>query len=114
MLTRATIVWLLAYAAVMTAVVAALVVARKRVLARLDTPEARRQWQAWKEKTADEQVAAGPVRRRAVQSDEPPALILLRDHFAAIVATTVMICSFLFAFLAFVMRGALRSGRPTS
>jgi hypothetical protein len=111
---RAIIIWLLAYIAVMTAIVAALVVTRKRVLATLDTPEARRQWQAWKEKTADEQSTAGPVRRRPVQNDEPPALILLRDRFAAIVATTVMICSFLFAFLAFVARGAFRSRRPTS
>ena len=114
MLTRTTIFWLLSYVAVMAAIVAALLVTRKRVLARLDTPEARRQWQAWKEKTAGEQVATGPVRRRALTNDEPPALILLRDRFAAIVATTVMICSFLFAFLTFVARGAFRSGRPTS
>lgn len=110
MFTRATILWILAYLAAMTLVVAGLMVVRQRTVASLDTPEARRQWQTWKQQTAKQQPAAGAVRRRPVTSDEPPALILLRDRFGAIVVTTVMICSFLFAFLAFVARGALGSG----
>jgi hypothetical protein len=110
---RAAILWILAYLAVMTALVAGLVAVRRRALATFDTPEARQEWQVWKEKTADEQKAAGPVRRKVVRSQEPPALILLRDRFPAIVVTTVMLGSFLFAFLAFVGRGAFRSGGST-
>lgn len=112
--TRATVLWLLAYLAVMAALVAGLVAARRRVLTTLDTPEARREWLAWKEKTAAEQQGAGPVRRQTVRSNEPPALILLRDRFPVIVVTTVMIGSFLFGFLVFVGRGAFRGGRSTS
>lgn len=110
---RSTIWWLLAYLAAMTLVVAGLIVVRQRTLARLGTPQARRQWQQWKQQTAQQQTA-GPVRRRPVTSDEPPALVLLRDRFVAIVVTTVMICSFLFAFLAFAARGAAgsRKGQP--
>jgi hypothetical protein len=111
--TRAIVLCLLIYLVVISAVVAGLVLARRRVLATLDTPEARREWQAWKAKTAEQQDSAEPVRRRPVKTDEPPALTLLRDRFAAIVATTVLICSFLFAFLAFVIRGAFRRGGTT-
>lgn len=111
MIRRATVFWLLAYLAAMTLVAAGLVILRQRTVAGLDTPEARRQWQAWKQEASDEHKAAGPVRRRPIRSDEPPALVLLRDHFAAIVATTLMICSFLFAFLAFVASGSVGGGR---
>jgi hypothetical protein len=106
-LTPSRLAWLLAYLAAMSAVVAALVVARGRVVASLDTPEAREQWQRWKDETRRQ--SDGPIQRRPVRSDEPPALILLRDRFGVIVATSVVICSFLFAFLAFAARGAFGS-----
>ena len=112
-LTRANLCWLIAYLTAMTALVAALAVTRQRVVAKLDTPEARRQWQVWKEQTAQQQKESGSaVQRRPVMSDEPPALILLRDRFPAIVASSVLIGSFLFAFFSFVARGAFRHGRP--
>jgi anti-sigma factor RsiW len=110
-LNRTFMIWSLGYLAVMAAIVAALVVARRRVVATLDRPEARAQWRKWKEQTARPADASHPTQRRPVTSDEPPALILMRDRFAAIVVTTVLIGSFLFAFLAFVVRGAFRGGR---
>ncbi|HWB13500.1 MAG TPA: hypothetical protein VG826_30020 [Pirellulales bacterium] len=106
-LTASKIAWLASYLAAMSAVVAALMVIRARVLSALDTPDARRQWQSWKEET--QRKSAGPIERRPVRSDEPPALILLRDRFPAVVVSSVMICSFLFAFLGFAARGAFRS-----
>lgn len=113
-MTRTHLGWLLAYLAVMGAMVAGLVAARRRVVATLDTPEARQQWRKWKEQTAQPTAANNPTQRRPVTSDEPPALILMRDRFAAIVVTTLLIGSFLFAFLAFAARGAFRGGRPKS
>lgn len=110
-LSRTKLFWLLAYLAVMTALVVALVVARRRTMAALTTPEARQQWRAWKDQTVLQKNSGGPVERRPVVSDEPPALILLRDRFPTIVASSVLICSFLFAFLAFVAQGALRDRR---
>lgn len=104
-MTRAQSVLLVAYVATMAALVAALLFARRHVIATLDTPEARRQWRAWREQT-QKQPEDGAVARRPVATDEPPALILLRDHFAAILVTTLAIGSFLFAFVAFVARGA--------
>jgi hypothetical protein len=103
------IAWLVSYLAAMSAVVAVLMVARDRVIATLDTPEARQRWQEWKEETRRK--SPGPIERRPVRSDEPPALILLRDRFPAVVGSSVLICSFLFAFLVFVARGAFGSSR---
>jgi hypothetical protein len=108
-LTRAKILLLLAYVATMVAVVAALLVARRSALATLDTPKAREQWRAWKTETERQKKTGDPIDRRSVRSDEPPALILLRDRFPAILVTSVLIGSFLFAFLAFVTWGAIRT-----
>jgi len=112
MLRRANVLWLLTYFAVIAAVVTGLVVARRRTLA--DTPAAREKWRVWKERTNQQPKTSDPVQRRVVSSDEPPTLILLRDRFPVVVATMVLICSFLFGFLVFLVKGVVRSGRPTS
>lgn len=110
-ITRARSLLLIAYLATMAAIVAAFAFARRHVITTLDTPEARQQWRAWKEQTT-KQNQGGAATRRPVTSDEPPALILLRDRFAAVVATTLLICSFLFAFIAFAASGAFgKKGR---
>jgi hypothetical protein len=111
---RAIVLWSFAYLAVMAAVVAGLAVARQRVLATLDTPQARQEWREWMEHTARQQDLGGPVQRRPVRSEEPPAVILLRDRFPVIVVTTVMIGSFLIGFLVFVAKGAFQSRRPST
>jgi hypothetical protein len=109
-ITRTKLLLLLAYLATMGAVVASLVTARQSAFAELDTPEAREQWRAWAEETQRKD-AGGPIERRAVGGQEPPTLILLRDRFAVIVLSSLLISSFLFAFIAFAAWGAFRSGR---
>lgn len=92
----------------MAAIVASLMVMRRRVVDRLSQPEAIAQWRAWRAETERQSELPGPVQRRAVVSDEPPALVLLRDRFGVIVATSVLIGTFLFAFLAFLGRGMIQ------
>lgn len=77
-----------------------------------DRPEAQRDWEKWKADVATENDAPGPATRRPIKAGEPPALVLVRDHFVAIVITTLAMATFLYAFLAFVVRGAFF--RPTS
>ncbi|HEX4128992.1 MAG TPA: hypothetical protein VHZ24_03035 [Pirellulales bacterium] len=96
----------LSYVAVLAAIVVALVAARRSVMAQYG-PEAIAQWQQWKRQTEHPDPSA-PVARRAVTSDEPPLLILARDHFAAITVTCVAIGTVLFGFLALALRGAWR------
>jgi hypothetical protein len=101
--------WLVAYIALMVAIGAVLAYARRQVIAQLDTPEARAQWQAWKAETEKQAQSAGPVARRKVHSDEPPALVLLRDHFATIAAMSLTVASCFFIFLMIVVRGTKKT-----
>lgn len=93
---------------VVTAIVVPLYVMRLRMVERLSRPEAMAEWRTWRAETERQREASDPVERRAATGDEPPSLVLLRDHFAAIVVTSVLMGSFLFAFLAFVARGISR------
>jgi hypothetical protein len=59
-----------------------------RVAAR---PEARADWETWKEDVrTGEAPRFGPVKRRVPTASEPPATILLRDHFPSILLTVVV------------------------
>lgn len=102
------LLWFAAWLAVVAAIVVPLYMMRLRMVERLSRPEATAEWRTWRAATERQREASGPVERRAAAGDEPPSLVLLRDHFAAIVATSVLMGSFLFAFLAFVARGISR------
>lgn len=102
------LLWLAAWLAVVAAIVVPLSVMRGRMVERLSRPEAMAEWRTWRAETERRREASGPVERRAAAGDEPPSLVLLRDHFVPIVATSVLMGSFLFAFLAFVARGISR------
>ena len=80
--------------------------ARQRVIDSLGSPEALAQWRAFAEETRKEPVPGQAVERRPVKSDEPPALVLMRDHFGAIAGTSLLIGSFVYAFLAFLVLGS--------
>ncbi|HVW36495.1 MAG TPA: hypothetical protein VHB99_04290 [Pirellulales bacterium] len=105
------LLWLAAYAIVMAALAATLLYARQQVVAQLSSPQALADWQAWKAET--ERQAKQPVAsaRRPVRSDEPPALVLLRDHFAPIMAMSLTVASFLFGFMMLVVRGVRRGAK---
>jgi hypothetical protein len=103
--------WLAAYLAFMASLAAALVYARGRVISQLSSPEALADWQAWKAETERQAQRPGAPPRRPVHSAEPPLLILMRDHFPAIAAMTLVIGSFLFGFVMFVLRGIARGSQ---
>jgi hypothetical protein len=104
-----TILWLAGYLLAMAALVAGMFLARQAVVSSFSSPEALAEWRQWKAETERIRKEGGPVQRRAVTSDEPPALVLMRDSFPAILAGSVAIGSFLFAFLAFTIRGSIRT-----
>lgn len=83
--------------------------ARQRVIDSLGSPEALAEWRAFAEETRKEPAPGQAVARRPVKSDEPPALVLMRDHFTAIAATSLLIGSFVYAFLAFLVLGSARA-----
>ena len=99
------------YLASMSAIVAGLIAVRRQTIAALDRPKARAEWQAWKEAAKKQAQGPGPVQRRPPKSDEPPQLILFRDHFGAVVTSAVALTTCLFVFLLIVFAGSLRHSR---
>ena len=114
-ITRSVWLWMAAYVAAMTLTVWLLWSARASALAQLDDPEQRAQWQAWKQQEESRALEkTAPVERRPPTSEEPPTLVLMRDHFAAAVATCLAAGTVLFAFLAFVARGLMSTRAAAS
>jgi hypothetical protein len=108
---KANWLWLAAYLACVAAVVLLMREARRSTLEALSTPQAKAEWQAWRESepnTTDQ----GPVKRRAPSSSEPPALVLLRDHYGVMLAGAVLFGSLLFAAVMVAVRGVL--SRPAA
>lgn len=97
--------WLAAYLAAMAAVTGSLAYVRRQTVARLGTAQARADWQVWKAETEKQANSPGPVRRRKVRSDEPPALVLLRDYFGTLAAAAWTLGACCFLFLMMVVRG---------
>lgn len=103
------VAWLVAYVAVMGAVVWMVLAARQRVLSQMNTPQAQAEWETWRQ-TVRDQADSGPVHRRVPKSSEPPAVVLLRDYFGTCLTAAVLFSSLLFGVIAFLLQGALRSG----
>jgi hypothetical protein len=104
--------WLLAYLAVMGAVVGGMLYGRRQAQLVYGTGEAQTDWDAWRE-GAKQLAGEGPVKRRPPQSAEPPALVLMRDHFAACLGLALVLTSILFGTFMFFIRGALATADPS-
>jgi len=109
-LQKAGLQWLIAYLLTMALVVWAVFHVRTRAMETLDTPQARAEWEEWRE-AAGKQSIAGPVHRRTPASDEPPTVVLLRDYFGMVLGAAIVFSSALFATTMIAVRGAYGAGR---
>jgi hypothetical protein len=100
--------WLLMAAAV----IVAMVVARDITLTAYGSQAAREEWDAWREVAREQAQGSGPVQRRIPKSLEPPALVLMRDHFAVILPTLLVLLSCVYFTLAWMLAGVIRAKRP--
>ena len=109
------VLWLIAYLATMTGLVTGAVLVRNRTVADLNRPESLAEWRKWKADTQRQNAdpKSSPVARKPVKSDEPPALILLRDYFVAILGVALLAGSFAFGFMMVIVRGVWSAGRAT-
>lgn len=89
-------------------VIAGMFLVREQTLATMNTPEAQAEWDAWREAEVNQR-ADLPVKRRPPKSPQPPALVLMRDHFPVLLGAAVVFGSLLYAALAFAVSGALRT-----
>ena len=96
------------YALLVFSVVAALWSGRQWSVRTLDNAEAKSQWQAYRRSIAEQAAAGAPVRRQVPRSLEPPALVLLRDHFGSCLVLSLVLASALYGALAFFLSGVLR------
>lgn len=108
---RAILLWLIAYAIVLSVIVIGMLQIRRATLRALATPEAQAAWKDWREAPPNVRDDL-PVRRRPPSSDEPPALVLLRDHFPVMLGAAVVFGSLLFGVLSLAARGAFWHGDP--
>ncbi|MDA7978096.1 MAG: hypothetical protein MPJ50_04920 [Pirellulales bacterium] len=107
---RNLILLITAYSVIIGSAVWGVFAARSWAIATLDNPAEQEKWREWQEDTKARQDAQGiPANRRGHSSDEPPVLILLRDHLTALLATAILLSTFLFAFFVFVLCGATRA-----
>ncbi len=102
----ALVIWL----ATLTGVTWLLFLVRANTLASLDSEQAQQAWLKWKQNEADQsESGTEPVRRKVPKSDEPPALLLMRDRFAPLLAGALVTWSFFFGFSALVLHGLLHA-----
>lgn len=105
---RANLIWLAIYLVTLGAVVALVLQVRNTTLREMATPEAQAEWQAWRESEPN-QAKGGPVSRKPPSTAEPPALLLMRDHFAVVMSGSVLFSSLLFAAMMMAARGVFSS-----
>ena len=104
--TKANLAWLIAYLATITALVFTIVEVRQRTLASFDTTEQRALWDEWKRKAPQAgQSHKNPVKHPQPKADEPPALLLMRDHFPVVMTAGVIFGSLLFGATMVFIRG---------
>lgn len=104
--------WLVAYAVLLAAVVGAMVRVRSDVAKVFGTQAAQAEWNTWRADAKQLSDGAGPVKRRVPKSVEPPALVLMRDHFAVCLGLALLLSTVLFGTFMFFARGALSSSGP--
>jgi hypothetical protein len=111
--TTSNLLWLAGWLATLAVALWLLSVARQRVIADLSRPEAKADWQQWKQDEIERQRQAdAPVRRKAPKSDEPPALVLMRDSFPAIAGLALTVVTVCYGFVMLVFRGGGGDGPP--
>jgi hypothetical protein len=101
--------WLAVYVVVMVGLVVWMLRTREWAVTQLSTPESIAEWEAWREDVRSEQSQPTPVQRRVPKSGEPPALVLMRDHFAVSLTGVILFASALFWTIAWFVNGIVRS-----
>lgn len=105
--------WLLigiGYALWLALMVGLLLKARDWAVAQTQAPDAKAAWDAWKQEV-ERQNAEGAVKRKMPQSEQPPAVVLLMERFPGVMASCLVVGSFVYAFAAFLVWGVSSQGQ---
>lgn len=107
----ADLLWLMLWIAMLAAIAAAMFYVRDGVLHSADA-ESQQNWEEWREAVKEGRGKEGPVQRRVPKSVEPPAIVLLRDHFGVCLAIALVLSSVLFGTFVLFVRGVMNSPGP--
>jgi len=103
--------WLAAYVAMIAGVVGGMLHLRAEAMAVYGTAEAQAEWDAWREDATKMAEQPSVVKRRAPKSAQPPALVLMRDHFAVCLSLAIVLSTVLFGTFMMFVRGAMRENK---
>ena len=107
--TKTNLAWLIAYLATVAALVLAILDVRQRTLTSFDTDEQREHWTNWKSDAPQAgRSHKNPVEHPEPKADEPPALVLMRDHFPVVMTAGILFGSLLFGMTMVALRGIFR------
>jgi hypothetical protein len=96
--------WIVGYMFLVSAVVGAMFWARQSAMSSSIS-----EWQTWREAERKQQSGPKVVERRVPKSDEPPALVLMRDFFAVLMVGALVFSSMLYWIIAWFITGIMRS-----
>ncbi len=104
---RTKLLFALGYVVCMAAVVWGMLRFREQAVATYGTPEAQADWQTWRDAATQEANNEGPIKRRAPESDQPPALVLMDEYFPACLGLALLLSSVLYGATALMIYGAV-------
>ena len=93
------------YIALVAIIIAGMLLLRQNVLASQTTPQAQAAWNQRRVEASKQDGTHSPVQRSVPRSDEPPALVLMRDYFAAVLIGLLLPISALYAFITWIVCG---------
>jgi hypothetical protein len=104
---RWNILGLVGLIAVILMCVSGMWMARRAALGTFGSTTAQAEWDEWRKEAAEQSAAGGPVTRKVPKSTEPPALVLMRDHFPACVGAALVAVVGVYGTFILLLRGAM-------
>lgn len=92
---------------VVASVAAAMLWARAGAIRTYGTADAQAEWDDWREEAREQAASGGPVERKVPKSVEPPALVLMRDHFLACLGAALVAALGVYGTFFILLRGSM-------
>ena len=96
------------YALLLIGMIVGMNIVRQRTIRSFSSAAALDDWQEWRDETRRQATSDGPVQRREADSSEPPAAVLMREHFLACLAILLLISSVIYWTFALLLLGSIR------
>lgn len=100
---------MLGYVAAIGLVIGGVSYMRSVAMAIYGTPQAQTEWDTWRDDVKELEKQPYLIKRRVPKSEEPPALVLMRDYFGVCLSVAVVLSSVLFGTFMMLVRGAMKS-----